>query len=168
MTARPDERAVEHRGETVPDSLTHPAEGWLSVLAVLLMVLVVAFAVDDAHWAGWGPGGSQTDFGQAIALDASSNAFVTGNTASPTFPATVGVIQVARGGNSPTGDAFLIKIGPAAIIGQNKGGDLEMPTFIRKERETATTIDKLTRKNLSVDGEDSEYDIPTFLRKKAD
>ena len=58
-------------------------------------------------------GGNQTDFGQAIALDASSNAFVTGSTASPTFPATVGVIQVARGGTSPTGDAFLIKIGPA-------------------------------------------------------
>ncbi len=58
-------------------------------------------------------GGNQTDFGQAIALDASSNAFVTGSTASPGFPATFGVIQVARGGNSPTGDAFLVKVGPA-------------------------------------------------------
>lgn len=58
-------------------------------------------------------GGNQTDFGQAIALDATSNAFVTGSTASPTFPATVGVVQVARGGNTPTGDAFLVKIGPA-------------------------------------------------------
>jgi cell division protein FtsZ len=60
----------------------------------------------------------------------------------------------------------LIKIGPAAVIGQSKS-DLDMPTFIRKERE-AIAIDKVTRKNLSVNGEDSEYDIPTFLRKKAD
>jgi len=60
----------------------------------------------------------------------------------------------------------LIKIGPAAVIGQARG-DLDMPTFIRKERE-AIAIDKVTRKNLSVNGEDSEYDIPTFLRKKAD
>ncbi|MBN2223854.1 MAG: cell division protein FtsZ [Deltaproteobacteria bacterium] len=60
----------------------------------------------------------------------------------------------------------LIKIGPAAVIGQSKS-DLDMPTFIRKERD-AIAIDKVTRKNLSVNGEDSEYDIPTFLRKKAD
>jgi cell division protein FtsZ len=60
----------------------------------------------------------------------------------------------------------LIKIGPAAVIGQAKS-DLDMPTFIRKERD-AIAIDKVTRKNLSVNGEDSEYDIPTFLRKKAD
>jgi cell division protein FtsZ len=60
----------------------------------------------------------------------------------------------------------LLKIGPAAVIGQSKG-DLDMPTFIRKDRE-AIAIDKVTRKNLSVNGEDSEYDIPTFLRKKAD
>jgi cell division protein FtsZ len=60
----------------------------------------------------------------------------------------------------------LIKIGPAAVIGQAKS-DLDMPTFIRKERDSIA-IDKVTRKNLSVNGEDSEYDIPTFLRKKAD
>ncbi len=60
----------------------------------------------------------------------------------------------------------LIKIGPAAVINQGKS-DLDMPTFIRKERD-AIAIDKVTRKNLSVNGEDSEYDIPTFLRKKAD
>jgi cell division protein FtsZ len=60
----------------------------------------------------------------------------------------------------------LIKIGPAAVISQSKG-DLDMPTFIRKERD-AIAIEKVTRKNLSVNGEDSEYDIPTFLRKKAD
>ena len=69
-------------------------------------------------------GGSETDFGQAIALDGSSNAFVTGSTASPNFPATLGAVQVARGGNSPTGDAFLVKVGtedaPAVALSPQK------------------------------------------------
>jgi transglutaminase-like putative cysteine protease len=50
----------ETRRET--DRPWRPAEGWLSVLALLVMVLAVAWAVDDAHWAGWGPDGSQTGF----------------------------------------------------------------------------------------------------------
>jgi hypothetical protein len=57
-------------------------------------------------------GGDETDFGQAIAVDASDNAFVTGSTASHNFPATVGVLQTVRGGDAPTGDAFVAKIGP--------------------------------------------------------
>jgi hypothetical protein len=57
-------------------------------------------------------GGDETDFGQAIAVDASANAFVTGSTASHNFPATVGVLQTVRGGDAPTGDAFVAKIGP--------------------------------------------------------
>ena len=69
-------------------------------------------------------GGSETDFGQAIALDGSSNAFVTGSTASPNFPATLGAVQVARGGNSPTGDAFLVRVGtedaPAVALSPQK------------------------------------------------
>ncbi len=78
------------------------------------------------------------------------------------------VTVIATGFSKPedTVSRDLIKIGPAAVIGQSKG-DLDMPTFIRKERD-AIAIDKVTRKNLSVNGEDSEYDIPTFLRKKAD
>ena len=43
---------------------TRPAEGWLSVLMLGVMLAVIALAVDDARWAGTvGPGkGSQTDF----------------------------------------------------------------------------------------------------------
>ncbi len=79
------------------------------------------------------------------------------------------MVTVIATGFSKADDSLareLIKIGPAAVIGQTKS-DLDMPTFIRKERDSIA-IDKVTRKNLSVDGEDSEYDIPTFLRKKAD
>ncbi len=43
---------------------TRPAEGWLSVLALLVMLLALGYAVDNAHWAGWvrGTGVSQTEF----------------------------------------------------------------------------------------------------------
>ena len=41
-----------------------PAEGWLSVLALLVMLLVLGYAVDDAQWAGRVPGTgvSETEF----------------------------------------------------------------------------------------------------------
>lgn len=58
-------------------------------------------------------GGDETDFGQAIAVNTSNDAFVTGSTASHNFPPTVGVVQVARGGGAPAGDAFIAKIAPA-------------------------------------------------------
>jgi len=47
--------------------------------------------------------------------------------------------------------------------------DLDTPTFIRKEREQLA-VDRVTAKRRSAPGDDleSEYDIPTFLRKKAD
>jgi len=55
-------------------------------------------------------GGDETDFGQAIAVDASGNAYVTGSAASHDFPVIAGAIQAARGGGVPAGDAFVAKI----------------------------------------------------------
>jgi hypothetical protein len=56
-------------------------------------------------------GGSGYDYGNAIAVDGSSNVYVTGMTDSPTLPGASGSpIQPANGGGT---DAFVIKIGEA-------------------------------------------------------
>jgi uncharacterized repeat protein (TIGR01451 family) len=52
-------------------------------------------------------GGSGDDEGWDIAVDASSNVYVTGFTKSPDFPVTTGVYQGTYGGNS---DAFITKL----------------------------------------------------------
>ena len=52
-------------------------------------------------------GGGACDLGESIALDASGNAYVTGNTSSPDFPTTVSPLQGILGGVS---DAFVAKI----------------------------------------------------------
>lgn len=52
-------------------------EGWLSVLALAVMLLVIALAVDDAHWAGYiAGGGSQTAFLVTVVLAAGACGFV--------------------------------------------------------------------------------------------
>ena len=52
-------------------------EGWLSVLALAVMLLVIALAVDDAHWAGYRAGGeSQTAFLVTVVLAAGACGFV--------------------------------------------------------------------------------------------
>ncbi len=50
-------------------------------------------------------------WGQAIAVDQSGSAYVTGSTISPTFPTTPGAFQTRFGGGRPeiTGDAFVTK-----------------------------------------------------------
>ena len=60
----------------------------------------------------------------------------------------------------------LINIAPPQVKGFAKP-DLDTPTFIRKERESLA-IEKVTRRMKIADDPDSEYEIPTFLRKKAD
>ena len=55
-------------------------------------------------------GGSNSDGGFGIAVDASSNAYVTGSATSSNFPVTPGAFQTIYGGN---GDAFISKLNPA-------------------------------------------------------
>jgi hypothetical protein len=63
---------------------------------------------------GTGTGGNSTAIGHSIALDASGNAYITGNTNDTTFPITPGAPQsVNRGGGGlplNSGDAFISKI----------------------------------------------------------
>jgi hypothetical protein len=55
-------------------------------------------------------GGSGSDSGNGIAVDASGNAYVTGQTSSSDFPTTPGAFQTAYGGNQ---DAFITKLNAA-------------------------------------------------------
>lgn len=58
-------------------------------------------------------GGSSTDGAQAIAVDTSGAAYVTGYTCSSDFPTTPGAFQtIYGGGNCVWGDAFMTKLSP--------------------------------------------------------
>jgi uncharacterized repeat protein (TIGR03803 family) len=68
-------------------------------------------------------GGANSDGGAGIALDASGNAYVTGNTLSSNFPTTSGVFQTILSGGG--GDAFVSKLnaaGSALVYSTYLGG----------------------------------------------
>jgi Beta-propeller repeat/Abnormal spindle-like microcephaly-assoc'd, ASPM-SPD-2-Hydin/Cep192 domain 4 len=67
-------------------------------------------------------GGGGSDLGLAIALDGSSNAYVTGTTSSTNFPITAGALQITPGGS---GDAYVSKLsasGAALVYSTYLGG----------------------------------------------
>jgi len=57
-------------------------------------------------------GGNANDYGAAVAVDASDNAYVTGSASSSNFPVTAAV-QSTIGSSGSAGDAFVAKISPA-------------------------------------------------------
>jgi len=59
-------------------------------------------------------GGTAADQANAIAVDSSGNAYVTGQTSSNDFPTTAGVLQPSYGGPSNVSDAFVTKLSFAA------------------------------------------------------
>jgi Chitobiase/beta-hexosaminidase C-terminal domain/Beta-propeller repeat/NHL repeat len=59
-------------------------------------------------------GGSDGDYGNSLAIDASGDVFVAGSTASPNFPVTSGAFQTGFAGESSIGpNAFVTKLNPA-------------------------------------------------------
>lgn len=69
-------------------------------------------------------GGSARDDGQAVAVDASGNTYVTGDTESTNFP-TANAVQATNGGTTITQDAFVSKInatGSAFVYSTYLGG----------------------------------------------
>jgi hypothetical protein len=67
-------------------------------------------------------GGSNFDQGNAIALDSSGSAYLTGRTDSVNFPTTVGAFQTSPGGNSDTFAAKLNPTGSALAYSTYLGG----------------------------------------------
>jgi len=58
-------------------------------------------------------GGSGSDAGNGIAVDATGAAYVTGSTSSPNFPTTGGAFRTTFAGGPGNGDAFVVKLNPA-------------------------------------------------------
>ncbi len=57
-------------------------------------------------------GGSLSDYGTGIAVDATGSAYITGGTGSTNFPVTAGAFQTTEGGLT---DAFIAKIAPVTL-----------------------------------------------------
>jgi hypothetical protein len=72
-------------------------------------ILIIDPALDYSTYVG-GSGGDQ---GNGIAVDASGNAYVIGNTSSTDFPTTAGAYQTVFGNGSLHADAFVTKLNPA-------------------------------------------------------
>jgi uncharacterized repeat protein (TIGR01451 family) len=97
-------------------------------------------------------GGSSSDTGNAIVVDGSGNAYVTGSTSSSNYPVTSGVFQTAQGGN---GDVFVTKLNAA-------GSALMYSTYLGgsgSDEGFAITIDGSG--NAFVTGRTSSTNFPT-------
>jgi hypothetical protein len=97
-------------------------------------------------------GGSGSDEGEGIALDARGNAYVTGTTDSVDFPTTVGAFQTSAGGMS---DAFVAKLdrtGSALVYSTYLGGS---------DFEEGQDIGVDARGNAYVTGATGSSDFPT-------
>ncbi len=96
-------------------------------------------------------GGSSDDFGYGIAVDASGNAYVTGETGSTNFP-TANPLQAANGGND---DAFVAKVNAA-------GSGLAYSTYLGGSNiDFGLGIAVDASGNASVTGSTSSANFPT-------
>jgi YVTN family beta-propeller protein len=99
--------------------------------------------------------GTGDDQGRGIAIDASGNAYIAGETDSTNFPTTAGAFQTARAGN--TFDAFVTKLDPT-------GSALVYSTYLggaRADRAFGIALDALDNPNAYVAGRTSSSDFPT-------
>jgi hypothetical protein len=99
-------------------------------------------------------GGKGDDQGRGIAIDASGNAYITGETDSTNFPTTAGAFQTARAGN--TFDGFVTKLNPT-------GTALVYSTYLggaRADRAFGIALDALDNPNAYVAGRTSSSDFP--------
>ncbi len=102
-------------------------------------------------------GGTLDDFGYAIAIDASGDAYITGTTYSANFPTTAGAFQTTPGGPSAAGydDAFVVKLNPG-------GTALLYSTFLGGNGDdVGNSIAVDASGNASVTGETFSSNFPT-------
>ncbi|RNB80415.1 hypothetical protein EDM59_24045 [Brevibacillus nitrificans] len=98
-------------------------------------------------------GGSGSDAGASIAVDAEGNAYVTGSTDSADFPMTAGAIQTAYGGGAT--DGFVTKLSP-------DGNAFLFSTFLGgSEKDVGVSIVVDRNGNPYVTGITSSADFPT-------
>ena len=100
-------------------------------------------------------GGSSEDLAAALAVDAAGNAYVTGTTTSPDFPA-VNTLQASNALSFSTRDLFISKLSP-------QGGLLTFSTFIGGSRdELAGGIVVDAARNVYLTGATNSPDFPTL------
>ncbi|HJT25922.1 MAG TPA: SBBP repeat-containing protein [Pyrinomonadaceae bacterium] len=99
-------------------------------------------------------GGDLLDLGNAIAVDPSGNAYVTGVTNSVNFP-TANALQGNRGDNFPAGDAFVTKLNPS-------GSALVYSTYLGADfNDAGRAIAADTNGNAYVCGTTGSQSFPT-------
>lgn len=98
-------------------------------------------------------GGSNDDFGTAIAIDASGNAYVAGMTGSTDFPTTGNALQRSCGGTCFNHDAFVTKLDAT-------GSALSYSTYMGGPNEDAATGIAVKGSNAYVCGFSGSADFP--------
>jgi hypothetical protein len=98
-------------------------------------------------------GGSNDDYGAAIAVDASGNAYLTGATQSMDFPTTAGAVQRSCGGTCFYNDAFVAKLNATGSV-------LAYSTYLGGSNEDDGTGISVLHGNTYVSGFSGSTDFP--------